>query len=245
MSGIATQEELTVCVAVCNYNHEQYLEQSIRSILNQDHELLDVVVVDDGSTSNEAEAIAMGFKDDRIRFVRFERNMGKWSALNHAFSTTTAQVCTSHDADDVSLPWRLSSQLSTMASTNTAHNLCGFEHCWQESEVEEGLGRARPSVLKHIPQDDVLKAVSAGYQSPGCNHYYTGQFETAGTSAMFAKWVWDIGFRFNPPGHGLRVLHSEDSDFNCRVTLGLRSTSILAEKPYLYRRNTSTNKEEK
>ena len=84
-----------------------------------------------------------------------------------------------------------------------------------------------------------------GFKTPGINHYFTGNFETAGVSSMFHKTVWEMGLRFNPPKSGLRILMSEDSDFNCRTTLLLRSTSILLETPYLYRRNTSTNKEEK
>lgn len=239
------KEDVKVCVAICNYNHERYLEESINSVLAQDHELLDVVVIDDGSSSATAEEIVRDLTDERLRFVRFDSNRGKWAALNHAFSTTRAHVCTAHDADDVSLAWRISSQLETLVETSTAHNLCGFKHCWNEEDILAGRKLEKPVVHRVVSGDDVTKMVAHGYRSPGCNHYYTGEFETAGTSAMFMKWVWDIGFRFNPPSVGLRVLHSEDSDFNFRVTLGLKSTSILVETPYLYRRNTSTNREEK
>ena len=233
-----------ICVAICNYNHSDYLEGSLRSIVEQEYENLDIVVVDDGSKDQRSQDIVSSFHDARIRHHRLESNRGKWHCLNYAFSTTQAAICTSHDADDISLPWRLSSQLTAMQVTDTAHNLCGFIHCWEEADVIKGLETKRPESIRCISREDVSGLVKTGYQSPGCNHYYTGNFETAGVSAMFFKWVWDIGFRFNPPGAGIRILHSEDSDFNCRVTLGLQSTSILAETPYLYRRNTSTNKEE-
>lgn len=233
-----------ICVAICSYNHSKYLEGSLRSIVEQDYENLDIVVIDDGSSDRLSCDIVSSFADSRIRHHRFESNRGKWNGLNYAFSTTPAEICTSHDADDISLPWRLSSQLAAMQATKTVHNLCGFIHCWEESDVVKGMLISRPESLNCMYSDDVAKLVTAGYQTPGCNHYYTGNFETAGVSAMFLKRVWDVGFRFNPPGIGLRILHSEDSDFNCRVTLGLRSTSILAETPYLYRRNTSTNREE-
>jgi glycosyltransferase involved in cell wall biosynthesis len=240
-----TNTSSKICVAICNYNHSKYLERSLRSIVEQDYENLDIVVVDDGSSDQASKDIVDSFSDLRIRHHRFEQNRGKWNGLNYAFSTTQAEICTAHDADDISLPWRLSSQLAIMQATKTAHNLCGFVHCWKESDVAKGLELSRPESMNCLYPDDVARLVATGYQAPGCNHYYTGNFETAGVSAMFLKRVWDIGFRFNPPGMGLRVLLSEDSDFNCRVTLGLRSTSILAETPYLYRRNTSTNKEEK
>jgi len=233
-----------VCVAICNYNHEKYLEESIRSIINQDYEDLDIVVVDDFSDNRSTtRKIVDSFNDNRVRFLQVERNTGKWNSLNLAFSTTKAQICTSHDADDVSLPWRISSQLITMRETGTVHNLCGFLHCWNEEDVEKGYNIQKPETMKYVGKEEVLNAVSLGYQTQGINHYFTGAFETAGVSSMFAKWIWDIGFRFNPPAIGTRILHSEDSDFNCRVTLSLRATSVLAETPYLYRRNTSTNKE--
>ena len=211
-----------VCVAICNYNHEKFLEESVRSVVNQDYGDLDIVVVDDCSDNRTiAREIADSFNDKRIRFLQAERNTGKWNSLNLAFSTTDAQVCTSHDADDVSLPWRISSQLSTMRETGTVHNLCGFLHCWNEEDVVKGYSVQRPESMRYFNREEIFNAVSTGYQTPGINHYFTGEFETAGVSSMFAKWIWDIGFRFNPPSVGIRVLHSEDSDFNCRVTLAL------------------------
>lgn len=235
-----------VCVAICNYNHQKYLKESIQSILNQDHQNLDVVIVDDGSeNTDETRDIVKSFSDTRIRHIQLEKNTGKWNALNIAFSTTNASICTAHDADDVSLPWRISSQLAAMKETNTIHNLCGFKHCWDENDILEGYSLKKPESLKFIGSKEVFSTVVFGFQTPGINHYFTGNFETAGVSSMFVKQIWDIGFRFNPPGIGLRILHSEDSDFNSKVTLSLRSSSILAEFPYLYRRNTSTNREEK
>lgn len=234
-----------VCIAICNYNHQKFLSDSIKSALNQDYEDLDVVVVDDGSTNQkEVVDIVEEIKDPRFRHIILPENRGKWNALNAAFSSTSATICTSHDADDISLSWRVSSQVKVMMETQTIHNLCGFVHCWNENDVLENITNSCPDNLRFISKEETFGLVAMGYQTPGINHYYTGNFETAGVSSMFMKWLWDVGMRYNPPNIGLRVRHSEDSDFNTRMTLTLRSTSILAEKPYLYRRNTSTNKEE-
>jgi glycosyltransferase involved in cell wall biosynthesis len=234
-----------VCVAICNYNHQKYLADSIKSIVEQDHEDLDIVVVDDGSLSQpEVTEIVKGISDSRVRYIPLSENRGKWHALNTAFSSTSASICTSHDADDISLPWRISAQVATLIETQTAHNLCGFVHCFNEDDVKANLLNSKPDSLRVLTKEEVFRLVAGGYQTKGINHYFTGDFETAGVSSMFLKWVWDIGMRYNPPGLGMRIRHSEDSDFNTRLTLSMRSTSILAEKPYLYRRNTSTNKEE-
>lgn len=233
-----------VCVAICNYNHERYLEESVKSVICQDYENLDIAVIDDCSEDSErVKEIVNSLGDKRVRLLLTEKNTGKWNALNRAFATTDAMICTSHDADDISLPWRISSQLSIMKETNTLHNLCGFVHCWNEDDVIAGYKIQKPNSFRVLDKDEVTKLVSFGYQTQGINHYFTGKFETAGVSSMFFKQLWDMGVRFNPPSCGIRILNSEDSDFNCRMTLAFRSTSILAETPYLYRRNTSTNKE--
>jgi len=235
-----------VCVAICNYNHSKYLSQSIDSIILQSYENLDIAVIDDGSEDYlTVKNVVESKNDKRIRLISLEKNKGKWNALNVAFSTTDAKICTSHDADDFSLSWRIQSQFKTLVDTNSVHNLCGFISCWTPDELNiHANNNATPENLKIVSGEEVLKIVLQGYETPGINHYFTGNFETAGVSSMFLKKIWDIGFRFNPPRIGIRTLLSEDSDFNFRVTAGLKSTSILLEKPYLYRRNTSTNREE-
>lgn len=236
-----------VCVAICNYNHSKYLSQSLDSIIAQSYKNLDIAVVDDGSEDYaNVKNIVNSKNDKRIRLVSLDKNRGKWNALNVAFSTTDAQICTSHDADDFSLSWRIQSQINVLIDTKSVHNLCGFISCWSPDELNNHVSKdVIPENFKIASGETVSKVVLQGYEAPGINHYFTGEFETAGVSSMFLKRVWDIGFRFNPPGVGLRTLFSEDSDFNFRVTAGLKSTSILLEKPYLYRRNTSTNREEK
>lgn len=236
-----------ICIAICNYNHSQYLEQSINSIISQNYDNLDIAVIDDGSSNqNDVDEIMSFFKDKRIRYSKLVKNTGKWHALNFAFSTTDAEICTSHDADDVSLPWRIESQYEALLETKTVHNLCGFISCQEQDQIlyAQNAYINKPKKLNLMTGEVICNTVMMGFKNPNINHYFTGNFETAGVSAMFYKTIWDCGFRFNPPGLNLRTLLSEDSDFNFRVTTALRSTSLLLEKPYLYRRNTSTNKEE-
>jgi len=201
-------------------------------------------VVDDGSDNpDEVHEILEFFKDDpRVRSI-FQQNTGKWHALNEAIRTSTAEICTSHDADDISLLDRIDLQIKALLHTKSLHNLCGFYHCWNEEEVNSKIHLQHSGQVKIIPQKEVLNMVTQGFEHPGINHYFTGNFETAGVSSMFYKKIWDLGMRFHPPKNGIRVLHSEDSDFNFRVTTSFGNTSVLAEKLYLYRRETSTNQE--
>ena len=239
--------DIKICVIISNYNHFQYLNDSIKSITEQTYGNMDIVVVDDGSTnkSNVEEIISLYQSDRRVRYISYPKNMGKWYALNTAIASTDAQVVTSHDADDISLSWRIEAQLETLLRTKTAHNLCGFISCWNDDDIKKNKNIQKPLQMSVYSGEDIVKNVIKGFDTPGINHYFTGNFETAGVSAMFYKRFWNLGCRFLPSGQNLRTLMSEDSDFNFRMTTFFRSTSILLEKPYLYRRNTSTNKEER
>jgi len=236
-----------ILVTICCFNHGKYLEESVKSITSQTYENLDICIVDDGSDLSQGiDKIIddLEAQDARIRSIRLKENKGKWFGLNEAISTTTADLCTSHDADDISLPDRIERQLKCLIQTQTLHNLCGFHHCWSEDDVQKIIKtHTPPNTMNVIDSAEVTRAVLFGKQTHGINHYFTGDFETAGVSALFYRQIWELGIRFNPPGVGLRTLLSEDSDFNFRVTSLLGKTSILAEQPYCYRRNTSTNQE--
>ncbi len=230
-------------VVVPCFNHGRYLRQSVESIINQTWKSLTIVIVNDGSSDDTHEIATELSSRDRVEYISLEGNFGKWRALNIAIDRFAGDYVTAQDADDVSLSDRIERQVLALNATHTLHNLCGFHHCWSESEVGTHENERVTGDLNTIISNDVHQMVLEGYNRPGINHYFTGEFETAGVTALFDRRLWELGLRFNPPGVGLRVLNSEDSDFNFRATTLLGRTSILAEKLYCYRRGTSTNNE--
>lgn len=239
----ATDLPLITVVIPC-YNHGKYLKEAVESIMGQTYHNLEIIIVNDGSKDETVEvAEALVRKDSRIKFIDFLENKGKWACLNFAIEKSQGLFITSQDADDLALPQRIERQFKAMQATESVHNLCGFYHCYTEEDVQKHKNEYLSDELKGIEADAVSQMVDYGFQTPGINHYFTAEFETAGTSAMFLKALWNVGFRFNPPGVGLRITNSEDSDFNLRVTLALRNTTVLAEPLYLYRRGTGTNNE--
>lgn len=240
-----TQPPLITVVVPC-FNHAKYLRESVESLLTQTYQNLEIIVVNDGS-ADDSSLIAQQLhkEDNRVKLIDLHENKGKWYGLNKAIELSSGLIITSQDADDLALPDRIERQFKTLQATESVHTLCGFHHCHSEEDVVRLKGERHQGDLQGIPADVVSQMVEHGFNTDGINHYFTGQFETAGTSAMFLKALWTVGFRFNPPGMGLRVTNSEDSDFNTRVTLALRNTTVLTEPLYLYRRFTGTNNESK
>jgi len=77
------------------YNAENYLEKSIRSLLEQTRPPDEILIVDDGSKSGTAE-IAARFP---VKFVRHKRNKGLAAARNTAFCNASHELVGAIDAD--------------------------------------------------------------------------------------------------------------------------------------------------
>jgi glycosyltransferase involved in cell wall biosynthesis len=91
-----------VSVVTPSYNQGRFLEETIRSVLDQDHEPLEYVVVDDGSTDNSVEIIRR--YEDRLAWWTAQPNAGQVAAINRGFAHTTGEYMAYLNSDDTLLP---------------------------------------------------------------------------------------------------------------------------------------------
>ena len=95
----AGRPAVPVTVLLAAFNEERVIERTIRSVLASHYPILEVIVVDDGSTDLTA-AIVMGLsrEDSRVRLLQ-QANSGKSTALNHGIANTRGEVVVTIDAD--------------------------------------------------------------------------------------------------------------------------------------------------
>lgn len=105
-----------VTVLIPGHNAEAHLVEALSSILNQTYHDYSVLFVDDGSTDATADLVAR-FAGPRLTLVRQE-NQGIVGALNHGLSLIDSEWVARFDADDISMPHRLASQLEFAAFAN-------------------------------------------------------------------------------------------------------------------------------
>lgn len=89
-----------ISVIVPVYNCEDYLEESIRSILNQTFNDIEVVCVDDGSTDNSLSILNKLSDDDSRLKVHTQENQGASVARNNALKKVSGDYIYFFDADD-------------------------------------------------------------------------------------------------------------------------------------------------
>ena len=101
-----------ISVVLPCYNAESYIQEAIESILQQTHTNLELIVIDDGSTDGSLKIIrALAATDDRVKIIARE-NRGLIASLNEGIAVAQGDYIARMDADDISLPDRLSRQLT-------------------------------------------------------------------------------------------------------------------------------------
>jgi glycosyltransferase involved in cell wall biosynthesis len=102
-----------VTVVIPTFNGEKYIVETIASVLNQTHEDLDVLVVDDGSTDSTRDAVR-SVSDPRLRIVE-QANSGVAAARNRGLAEASGDVIAFLDQDDIWFADKLHCQLPLLA----------------------------------------------------------------------------------------------------------------------------------
>lgn len=105
-----------VSVAIATKNRAEMLKESLNSVLYQDFQEFEIVVVDDGSDDPEAvRSVVDSISDPRIRLIRHPESLGVAAARNDAADATECILTAVHDDDDIMLPWRLRAGIEGLA----------------------------------------------------------------------------------------------------------------------------------
>lgn len=81
------------------YNKEDYIEDTLKSVLNQSFKDFEIIIVNDGSTDNSLEIIK-NFSDSRIKIID-QKNLGLSIARNNGVKNAKFNYIAFLDADDL------------------------------------------------------------------------------------------------------------------------------------------------
>ena len=122
------------------HNAGIYLAEAVASILNQENILLELILVDDHSTDHAIENLPKKLTlDKRIKFFS-SKGRGVVAAMKTGFAQAQGMYIARMDADDISLPGRLSIQ---------------FNYLQQHPEI--GIAGGQVKIISHT---DVAKGFS-------------------------------------------------------------------------------------
>ena len=130
---------MRVSVVITNHDYGRFVGEAIDSALGQEHDDVEVVVVDDGSTDGSRELIA-GYGEAVTAIL--QPNRGQGAAVNAGFARSTGGAVLFLDADDVLEPTAAGAAAALLADDDVvkAH--------WPMTEIRED-GSATGRLLPH------------------------------------------------------------------------------------------------
>lgn len=104
-----------VSVIMPSYNHARYVGMAIDSVLRQSLQDVELIVIDDGSTDGTQDLLR-GIKDERVRCVFRERNVGASQGSNEGLAMARSPFVAMISSDDLFAPSKLERQLAEFSA---------------------------------------------------------------------------------------------------------------------------------
>ena len=217
---------VSVCIPV--HNAENYIADTIKSVLDQTYENIEIIIVDDGST-DQSSGIAQRYANANNHIKIFSQsNSGASTARNKCLSEAKGEYIQFLDADDLLSTDKIYEQVSLLKKSPGMIAVCNTVHF---NDKEDHLHYA-PSAYEEA---FLIDAAPVHFL---INLY--GGFADTGSMIQPNAWLTprNIIEKVGPWNEELTL--DDDGEYFCRVLL--KSRGIIKSKGYNYYRKYTQSK---
>jgi glycosyltransferase involved in cell wall biosynthesis len=133
-----------ISIVTACLNSIDYIEETIKSILNQNYPNLEYIIIDGGSTDGTIEVIEK-YKL-QLKYFISEKDLGHANALNKGFKVSTGEIMGFLNADDIYMPWTFKTISEVFLSFTDVNWITGIQSYINDRGENIGIGL----VLKNI-----------------------------------------------------------------------------------------------
>lgn len=130
-----------VSVVVPCYNHEKYVAESIQSVIDQDYENIELIIINDGSKDNSHKVIMSFEKKCTERFKRFEyrnrENKGLSNTLNEMVNWAKGKYFSAIASDDILITNKISLLVEKLENLDESYALAFGDATFIDDESNE------------------------------------------------------------------------------------------------------------
>ncbi len=214
-----------VSIVMVNYNHEDYLRESIDSVIAQTYPNWELIIVDDGSTDDSVKIIG-SYGDPRIKPYFFEYNRHICHATNYGFEKVSGEYVARLDSDDVWRADKLEKQIAFFQNHPQA------EVCFTKLDIIDSNGKNNSGAM--IDFYNLYNSRQDGQKGWLRFFFFVGNSLIQSTLMLKAALLREIG------GFNLAYMQAHDFDFFIRL---IKKTDFhFIEEPLVgYRRMEEQN----
>ncbi|MGC9796385.1 glycosyltransferase family 2 protein [Fervidobacterium riparium] len=201
-----------VSVIIPAYNLEKYIERSLKSVLEQTYENIEIIVVNDGSKDKTAQVAEKILKNAGKPYkIINQENQGVSIARNVGLSVAQGKYIKFLDGDDTLFPWTIEELVRVMEENNCEMIFGGQDLANLSGKImyrHDETYRYHEGIHKSV---EVLKS------------FLLHETHISLNAALFLKEVIDnYSIKFTPGAK-----YSEDNEFICKYLYYSRNVGVL------------------
>lgn len=158
---------LVSVIALC-YNHANYVEESLTSVVAQTYQPIQLIIIDDASTDESVKVIQQFIdnqKNKSIKFIPLTENVGNCKAFNIALSVAEGKYVIDLATDDLLLPHCIESQVNHFEKLGEDYGVV-FSDVYLINEKSEIIRQfylrdKAGKLLQKVPSGEIYKEILA------------------------------------------------------------------------------------
>lgn len=138
-----------VSIIMPSYNTAKFISETIDSVSAQTYPNWELIIVDDCSTDDTDAVVRPYLVNDRIRYIKNEKNSGAAVSRNRALREAKGKWVAFLDSDDLWLPEKLENQIEFMEKNDYHFSYTNYIEIDEESKTNGKRVTGPKKITKH------------------------------------------------------------------------------------------------
>ncbi|WP_411359015.1 glycosyltransferase family 2 protein [Pseudidiomarina salilacus] len=147
------------------FNVEDFVAESIRTVLHQTYSNWELIIIDDHSTDASLGVVTSFSADDRIKIFTNEKNLGGAGARNRGINAASGKYIAFLDSDDLWLPTKLERQIAFMEKHKISFSYTGYQSMTESGDFISAIEVPEFVDFKRLCSHNYIPCLTAIYNA--------------------------------------------------------------------------------